>query len=194
MANVNAPNGFLFLTTRTGSLPPEVKGYYAQSTNSLAIFKQDLVYEIAGVSGFNAAPIKSFADGATVGTTVPLGVSINRCTQGVQTLMSIIVDEAAEYVAQDDGLEAGGLVATMIGKNANVDVATLQGGISPAPQDYSGMMIDDGAVTAAPGTSATAFEMHLLRLSPDVNNAFGVYARVVIKFMKNREGLNTVGV
>ncbi len=181
--NVDAPHGFHYVSINN-PYPPLTRVYEKQSSQGTAIFQYDVVHQIAGVSGFDKAPIEPFGTG-TPGTTIPLGVAKNYGAASTRTRHSVIVDPRAEYEAQDDG-DTDGLVAANMGLNALVSVgagSTLTG--------YSGHEIDEAGIA----TSATATDLKLLGLFPIIGNAFGsAHVRVLVKFNRLREGLNTAGV
>lgn len=183
MANVNAPHGFQYVSVNR-PYPPLTRTFLKQAGQATAIFQNDVVHEIAGVTGFDAAPIEPFGTG-TPGTTIPLGAALNYGPASTKTRHHVIVDNDAEFEAQDDG-DVDGLAAANMGLNALVST-----GAGSTITGYSGHQIDEAGVT----TSATAADLKLLRLYPDPNNAFGSkYVRVLCKFLRLKENQNTAGV
>jgi hypothetical protein len=160
MANVDNPHGFQYVS-KNCQYPPITRIYEKQSSQATAIFQNDVVHQIAGVSGFNKAPIEPFGTG-TPGTTIPLGVALNYGQASTRTKHHVITDTTAEFEAQDDD-DTDGLVAANMGLNALVSTgagSTLTG--------FSGHEIDEAGVT----TSATAADVKLIGLYPDPNNVF----------------------
>lgn len=184
MANVNNPNGFLY-SSINAELPPLMRLYEKISSATLAIFQQDIVYEPTGVSGHDAAPIKSFGDGATPGATQILGVAINYGAALTATKHTVIVDPVAEYHAQDNNA-TDGIASADMGKNANVDPTGVAGSVTTA---WSGMQINETGIN-----TTNSLDLHLLRRWPDPNNAFGSNCRVLVKINTPRETTLQVGV
>ena len=190
MANVNNPNGFNYVSVGK-PYPPRTRVFNKLVGSGTAIFQNDVVYSPAGSSGQDQPPVASFNDGtAVVGTTIPQGVAVNFGSASLATRHSVIVDLDAEYQAQDNDPTTG-MLATDMGKNANLDKGSVAGSSTTG---FSGMQLDKSGVTAVPSTSATAFEFHLLKRWLDVFNAYGPNCRVLVKFNKEREATATVGV
>jgi hypothetical protein len=182
MANVDNPHGFQYVS-KGCPYPPLVRTYEKQVGQATAIFQNDVVHQIAGVTGFNKAPIEPFGTG-TPGTTIPLGASLNYGAALTRTRHHVIVDTQAEFEAQDDD-DTDGLVAANMGLNALVSTGT-----GSATTGFSGHEIDEAGIV----TSATAADVKLIGLYPDPNNVFGEHARILCKFLRLKENQNTAGV
>lgn len=180
MANVDNPIGFQYLSMGK-PYPPRTRTYEKQSGFGTAIFQNDCVMAIAGVTGFNAPPIESFS---TPGTLIPLGISLNYGAASTRTRHHVIVDVDQEFVAQDDA-DTDGIVAADLGSNALVSI-----GAGSVLTGFSGHEIDEAGIT----TSGTASELRLLRLFPDPLNNFGSHARIILKFVRLSEAQNTPGI
>lgn len=179
--NVDSPNGFQYSSLFQGH-PPLIEIFEKQVGYGTAIFQCDVVKQIAGVSGFNKAPIEAFG---TPGTLIPLGVSQNYGAVSTRTRHSVIVDPMARYHAQDDG-DTDGLVAADMGLNALVSL-----GAGSTQTGFSGHEIDEAGIA----TSATATDLHLLGLFPMIGNDFGSsHVRVIVTFNRIRRAQNTAGV
>lgn len=182
MSNRDNPHGFQYLSVNR-PYPPLTRTFFKQVGEALAIFQNDVVHQLAGVTGFDAAPIQAFG-GGTPGTSIPLGVAINYGPASTKTRHHVIVDNDAEFEAQDDA-DTDGLAAANMGLNALVSTgagSTLTG--------YSGHEIDEAAIS----TSATGNDLKLLRLFPAPDNVFGPHARILCKFLRLKENQNTAGV
>ncbi len=182
MANADSPHGFQYVTMNR-AFPPTTRVYEKQAADPVAVFQNDVVHQIAGVSGFNKAPIESFESG-TPGTTIPLGVAQNYGPASTRTRHHVIVDILAEFEAQDDD-STDGLVAANMGLNALVSLgngSTLTG--------FSGQEIAEAGIA----TSATACDLKMIGLYPDPLNVFGEHARILCKFLRLKEDQNTAGV
>lgn len=184
MANVDNPHGFAFVNLGgSDGHPPRTRLYSHLASYSVAIFRNDVVYQPAGVAATDPPPVKPLGDGGTPGTTVPLGVARQYIPASTFGLCEVIVDQRAEYEAQDDD-DTDGFVAENMGLNALVST-----GAGSTLTEFSGHEIDEAAID-----TDTDNDVHLLRLYKDPKNAFGAHARILCRFMRLREGLNTVGV
>ncbi len=179
MANVNQPHGFGFVSIGM-PFPPRVRTFNKVVGFGTAIFQQDVCCLTAGAAGAGtSAPLEPLT---TPGTTIAVGVSLNFGAASTATRHHVITAQAAEFEAQDDN-STDGLILTNMGLNAN---ATLTAGNTTT--GFSKHQIAEAGITTS------GMDMHLLRLYPDVNNAFGPNARIIIKFNTNREATATVGV
>jgi hypothetical protein len=180
MANVNQPHGFTYISIGA-PYPPRIRTFNKVVGFGTAIFQQDVCALMAGAAGGgSAAPLEPLT---TPGTTIAAGVSLNFGAASTATRHHVITSQAAEFEAQDDN-STDGLILTNMGLNAN---ATLTAG--NATTGFSKHQIAEAGIAVT-----SSMDMHLLRLFPDPNNAFGPNARIVIKFNGNREATATVGV
>jgi hypothetical protein len=175
MANPDNPTGFSF-TSLNNPNPPDTKTYVKLVGVGTAIFQQDLVFHAASSS-------LSEGKGAitplgTPGSTVIMGVALNRGAASLKTRHSVIVDPRAEFIAQDDG-DTNGVDVTQANFNGNASL-----GAGDATTGYSGHEIDEGtlAVTAT-------LDFQLIGLAPIAkgDNAFGTsHVRMILKFHNAR--------
>jgi hypothetical protein len=184
MPNPNNPNGFQFVTVFR-PMPPRIRKFIKVVGTTVAIFQNDVVYAAGGASGETKSPIKSFADGATPGTTLPVGVALDFGSASKRTQHHVIVDFESDFVAQDnDGTT--GILGTDLNKNANVDPTGVAGS---SLTGFSGNQIDKSTVNVS-----ASRDLLLIQLWPDVNNAFGPNARVICRFNREREVPGSVGI
>lgn len=180
MANVDNAAGFEYLSLNAPN-PPLVKTFVKLVGVATAIFQNDVVFQAASSS-------LSEGKGAitplgTPGTTIIMGVALNRGAASLKTRHSVIVDPLAEFVAQDDG-DTNGVGATEANLNANVSL-----GAGNATTGFSGNEIDEASIAAS-----AALDLQLLGLFPGVNNAFGSsHVRMICKFNKSRYVAGSVG-
>jgi|SRR5271168_2123102 len=183
MANVNNPFGFAYVSMYQGH-PPRMREFPKVVADATAIFQNDVVMENTGVAATPTPPISSFAEG-TPGTTIPLGVAQSYGAASTATRHMVCVDYETYWVAQDNDPTTG-ILGTNIGKNANVDPTGVAGSVTTG---FSGNQI------AISGIATTnSLDLHLISLFPDVNNAFGPHARVIVRFNKMREMGQIAGV
>jgi len=185
MSNVNSPHGFGYVTINK-PFPARTRVFDHLAADGDAIFQNDVVWANSGVSGEDAPPVQTFAEGATPGETIPLGVALNYAPASTLYQVHVNVDLDSEYEAQDNNANGTGIVATNMGKNANVDPTGVAGSTLTG---FSGHQINTTGI-AVTGT----LDMHLLRRYPDVLNSFGPYCRILIKFNEMREATQTAGV
>jgi len=176
MANVNNPTGFEFHSS-PGPFPPRTRTLIKLVGVGTAIFINDVVHRLAGTSlteGHDA--VEPFGTG-TPGTTIPGGVALNYGAASTRTRHSVIVDDNAEYHAQDDG-DSTGLAATNIGQNANV-VATA----GNATTFQSKHQIDGSTAN-----TTNSLDLYLIALLPRSGNDFGSdFVRTICRFNKLSE-------
>lgn len=180
MANSNNPFGFQYLTMNKG-FPPLTRVFDKLSTLATAIFQQDLCHRVAGVIAHPRGVVEPFGTG-TPGTSIILGVAMHYSAASTAAPVHVMVDPAAEYVAQATGTL--GLLEADMGLNANMLAnagSTLTG--------FSKHVVNETGIA-----TTSSLDMHLLRIFPDVLNAAGPYARVIVRLNKNREGIGTAGV
>lgn len=174
MANPNNPHGFQYVSIARPT-PPLTRTYTKLSSFTVGIFQNDVVWQQRGTSGF-PTQIKSFSDGATLASTVPLGVALNYGGASTQTKHHVISDVDQEFEAQDDDGTTG-IVETDIELNAHIAIGS--GGSTTT--GFSSHQIDKSGATGVPAVTST-YQLQLLRLYPDILNAFGPHARVLCKF------------
>jgi hypothetical protein len=177
VSNVNNPHGLrpLMRTMSGGEIQlfPFLKlvGY------GTALFVFDVVNRVTG---------GAIQGGGTPGTTVWSGVTLNGGAASTATTHQVLVSEDAVYEAQDGNFLAG-IVAANLGQNANLNL-TVAG--STTRPNLSGHQIDDNTVA-----TTSSLDLHLLNLLNVPNNALGPYARVEVRFNKQRmAGAGVAGV
>lgn len=180
MANVDNPFGFAFYSLNAPN-PPLVKTYVKLVGVAQAIYQNDVVFQAASSSlseGKGAiTPI------GTPGTTIIMGVALNRGAASLKTRHSIIVDQNAEFIAQDDG-DTNGVGVTEANLNANVSL-----GAGSDVTGFSGNEIDEAGIA-----SSNALDLQLLGLYPGANNAFGSsHVIMICKFNKSRYTAQSTG-
>lgn len=185
MANPNIAHGLRWIR-RIGGGPEESRPFAKLAAYGTAIFIGDVVIQVAGDA--TQGPILNAWAGATPGTTAPSGVSLNYSPASTLATVAsekllVNIDYLSVFEAQDDGV-GGGFVQTMEGQNANItqDAGSTTTGIS-------GEQIGEASIN----TSASR-DVHLYRLFPDVNNAYGPNARIEVIFNHHRMHPSTAGV
>jgi hypothetical protein len=178
LANTDNPHGFAFHSS-PGPYPPRTRTYIKLVGTGTAIFINDVCHFKAGTSASeDGAVVEPFGTG-TPGTTIPGGVALNYGAVSTKTRHSVIVDDNAEYEAQDDGDSITGLPTTAAGQNANV-IATAG---DAAVDLYSNHQID-GSSAAVTGS----LDLYLIRKLPIADNAFGSdFVRFICRFNKLSE-------
>lgn len=194
MANVNNPHGLKPLGRREGGGAPELRHYPKVSGYAAAIFQWDPVSY--NTTGTGSPGLVGPASGITPGTTFYQGV-VHGAAVGdnspltstpwytASTAASLLVEISPDslFDIQGDGTGTGlASDATTINKYGNLNVASVAGG--GVTRMNSGVQLVESTVA----TTAT-FDMKILQLLSAVDNAYGVNARVEVKF--NRHLFNT---
>lgn len=171
MANVDHPHGFRPLMRNLSGGDYTVRQYTKDSSESAAIFTQDIVHQQA--DGNIAAA------GATPGTTRFLGVALNYGAASQETEHLVIVSPDAVYEAQDNN-DTDGYAAADRGLNANVE---LNAGSTTTL--LSGHELDESTYAAT-----NSLDVKTLGLLNVPDNEYGAYARIEVVINKHqmREG------
>ena len=174
MANRDAASGFEFHSS-PGPFPGRSRTYVKLVGTGTAIFIGDVVHFKAGTSLSEGKPVVEPLGTGTPGTTIIGGVALDYGAASTKTRHTVIVDENAEYHAQDDG-DNTGIAATNIGQNANV-VANA----GSTTTFYSGHEID-GSTAAVTST----LDVYLVGILPRPDTAFGSdFVRTICRFNRN---------
>jgi hypothetical protein len=177
VANVNNPHGLRPLMRTQAGGAPQTEPFPKQSTYAYAIFKWDPVTELAGY-------LNGPANGITPGTTRYLGVSMNWSKASVAADHLIMVDPGAIFEAQEDNSGGSNVVAAKMGYNANL--TTTAGG--SVTRDNSAVQVSGTSINT---TSSLDVKLQgiwggqSLGVALAVDNAFGAYARLELRFNKH---------
>lgn len=187
MANVNNPHGLRPIMRDFQGGNSQVNPYTKAAAYAQAIYKWDPVTLLAGV-------LNGPASGITPGTTRYRGVSLNWSVASVLTTHLIVDSPGAIFEVQGDGSGSGGNVisAATMGFKANLNVASVAGG--GVTRDNSGVQLTESTIA-----TTSSLDVHIMQLvggpglsqtglnpgSPD--NAYGVNARVEVRFNKHLE-------
>ncbi len=185
MANVNNPHGLQPLGRRESGGNPELRSE-AKSVSLQGIFKWDPVTRVAGVLH---GPADTSGNAITPGTTRYLGVVHGGATQSgstpwwtALTAATLLVEESPDslFEVQGDGSGSGGnvIAATTIGFNANLNLTSVTGGTET--RDSSGVQLTESTIAAT-----ATLDVTILALLNEIDNAYGVNARVEVKFNKH---------
>lgn len=177
MANDNRPHG-LESTQLSQPYPEFIEPFVKVVGASLAIFKNDVVYEVDGTTGSEDAPaIQAFGSG-TPGTTIPLGVAVNYGAALSKTRHDIITSPYTRYEAQDNGSTDGFALADM-GQRCNI-LASAGSTVT----ELSGHLLDEASLHA----TATR-DVRLHRLLGVTDTAFGQYSRIIVSFLRTSQSI-----
>lgn len=173
MANNDNPHGLGFVGM-DGPGFPMLQHFSKVVGLGVAIFQQDAVQRVAD---------GSIEGGGTPGSTLITGVAQNYGALSTATEHDVIVSSDALFEAQDNNA-TDGIAAADLGLNAN-----LQYNAGSTVTLQSGHEINEtgAAVTAS-------LDVHLLELLNAPDNAYGSWARIVIKINGHRYGFAAVGV
>lgn len=178
MANVNNPHGLRPLMRTQAGGGVQTEPWSKAAGYAHAIYKWDPVTALAGV-------LNGPASGITPGTTRLLGVVLGGAptsgstpywTASVAATLLVLVDPGDLFEAQGDG--SGGLVATMYGYNANLNVASVAG--AGVTRDNSGVQFVESTVAVT-----STFDLKLIKLLDEPDNAIGVNARMELRINKH---------
>jgi hypothetical protein len=190
MANANTPRGLVPLRD-AGSQPHNggVEMFYVPASDGTALYIGDPVVkngssDDAGV----AAVIRASAGGPITGVVqgfVPDGTVDQTGYRAASTAAYVLVntDPDTLYEIQEDG-DGGQLAAADIGLNASVIA-----GSGNAYTKRSGFLLDSSTKAATAG-----LELKIVGLSQRPGNAFGAYAKFVVKINDSTEGHASAGV
>lgn len=173
MANVNNPHGLKPLLRTEAGGAPQLEQFTKAAAYGQAIYKWDPVTLVLGV-------LNGPASGITPGTTRFLGVSLNFSLASTLALHQVMVSPAAIYEVQGDGSGSGGTVisAATMGFNANLNVASVAG--AGVTRDNSGVQLTESTIAVT-----SSLDMKVLQLLNEIGNAYGVNARVEVRFNKH---------
>lgn len=188
MANVNNPHGLRPLMRTQSGGGVQTQPWTKAAAYAHAIYKWDPVTALAGV--LNGPP-----SGITAGTTRYLGVVLagwNQTTSAswwlASTLATLLILTSPDdlFEAQGDGSGSGANVisAATLNFNANLNLTgTAGGGVT---RDNSGVQITESTIAVT-----SSLDVKLLGLLNEIDNAYGIYGRMELKFNKH---LNTAEV
>lgn len=173
MANVNNPHGLRPLMRTQSGGGVQTEAWSKAVGYAHAIYKWDPVTALAGV-------LNGPASGITVGTTRYLGVSLNWSAPSVAATHLILCDPGNLYEAQGDGSGSGSNVIALatVGYKANLNIASVAGG--GVTRDNSGVQITESTIA-----TTSSLDVELVGLLNEIDNAYGIYGRMELKFNKH---------
>ena len=188
MANPNNPFGFKAISRASGG-PLATRQYGKLGTDATAIFAADMVFKatgsVADPTGLgNPMPGCTSAQGATPGTTLYLGASVNYGAASAATPQYVFDDLDVIYIAQAAGATTSVTTASHAGKNIN-----LKSGTGNALTKQSTMGVDITTVATTQG-----LDFRIIRISNISPNAEGAYAICEVMLLKSELGQDTAGV
>lgn len=207
MANINKPFGFQPLRNGAGSpWNQQANMYCIPSTNNTVISIGDAVIAAAGsdaqgipniakasgtaavrgvVVGFTLTPPNTTSlQGTIIDNTI-----INIPATKTKAYYALVIDDPdALFIIQDDGITTANLVAASANLNANFTVAN--------PSGISGVSASVILSSSIANTSTLPLKIIGLHQDPGSSgaNAFGAYARWVVKFNQHELMGNQAGV
>lgn len=189
MPNLNAPRGFVPKRYLNGtSWNGQTNMYYIPAADTSAYAVGDPVKSVAlsdaiGTMGVQKAAGADAVRGVIVGIFVAppyftslVGVGLDLSLQTIPAVKAkayyvmVVDDPFVVFEVQDDGLSV--LTATAVNKNASFTVAN-----PTAPAVVSASVLSTAAIATTAGLN-----LKLLGLSQQDDNAFGQYARWLVKF------------
>jgi hypothetical protein len=205
MANVNAPKGFSPI--RNGSSNPwnqSVNMYVIKAADTNAFYLGDAVISAANADA-NGVPavtratvgtetvrgvivgIRPIAEGVSlVGTTTQLEqISLASGAKAHDWYVYVIDDPDCLFEIQADADAGGKVIAANMNKNASFTVGAP--GTSTFP--LSGTVLTSASIAVTQGLN-----LRLIGLVQDIQNTFGAYARIVVKFNQHELMGNTAGI
>lgn len=201
MANLNAPRGFVPSRYLDGSAwNGAMNLYYIPSSDGSVYSPGDAVKSAAtadanGIPGIAKAAgtdtvrgvvagilVANPNDPSLVGTVLDLTVQQAPASKAKDYYALVIDDPAVLFELQDDGLSA--LTATAANKNASFTVAN-----PTSPQQNSASVLSTASVN-----TTQALNLRIMGLVQRSDNAFGVYAKWLVKFNQHELMGNTAGI
>jgi len=171
VANVNNPHGLRPLMRNVEGGPPECELYTKAAGYGFAIYKWDPVTQLAGV-------LNGPASGITAGSTRFIGVSLNFSLASVLASHLVMISRSAMYETQEDNSGASNVVAAKMGYNANLTTTSPAG--AGVTRDNSGVCVSGTSIN-----TTSSLDVNILRLLNTIDNAYGAYARLEVKFNKH---------
>lgn len=167
MANLNGPHGLRPCMRNDGGGNPTVNPYTKEVGYAYAIYRWDPVTELAGV-------LNGPANGITPGTTRYRGVNLNGSAASLAATCLVMDSKDAVYEAQEDNSGGANVVAAKMGYNANLTTTAGDATLLSSKVQVSGTSI----------ATTSSLDVRLLRLLAAVDNAYGAYGRIELKFNK----------
>lgn len=205
MANSNAPRGIIPYAYRSGApYNGAVRTYYVPVGNMTALYIGDPVLNVTNSSDGNGVQTVEIAAAGTTNTSLTyavlgsfMGVSNNAGQVTIPVLQGnpvylpaataayiyVADDPTLLYWVQESGASGDSFVSGASGRNA----ALLAGAGSPYT-NFSGWTLD-----SATGISTAAYQMRIVELLQEVDNAVGLYAKWLC-FINNHPFNNTTGI
>ena len=169
MANVNNPHGLRPLMRTDAGGAPECENYTKEVGYAAAIYIWDPVTLLAGV-------LNGPASGITAGTTRYLGVCMGPgSAASIAAALLIMTSRDAMYEAQEDNSGAANVVAAKMGYDANLTTTAGDATRFTSKVQVSGTSIN----------TTSSLDVNIRRLLAVIDNAYGAYARLEIKFNKH---------
>lgn len=195
MANVNRPGGLKPVSYLNGAPYSGQARLYSVPVSSAAMYIGDPVTlsgsaDVNGLAGIAIGVAGSAVIGVVVGFIVAapgvslVAVNIDLTIRSIQPSTTVVQyaliadDPNLIYEIQDGQTTA--TAATDIGRNTNFLIAA-------GATTYS----DSGTVTAATLTDSTTANLKLMGLTQRVDNAFGQYAKLLVKINNHAYGAGT---
>lgn len=190
MANSSYIRGFVPLREAgSGTHNGGLNMYYHAAADATALYIGDPVLKAGSADGAGiASVVRATAAGAITGIVVgfvPNGVVDVAGYGAASTAYYVLVDDDPDriYEIQEDGV-GGQLAAADIGLNADYILAA-----GNAYSKRSGAMLD----TSTKAVTAT-LPLKIIGLVPRPDNAFGAYAKVLVKINNHTEANASLGV
>ena len=170
MSNVNNPHGLRPLMRTDAGGAPECEDYTKDSGYAQAIYIWDPVTLLAGL-------LNGPASGITPGTTRYLGVVMGPGSAASlqNNFMLVMTSRDALYETQEDSSGASNVVAAKMGYNANLTTTAGDATRFTSKVQLSGTSIN----------TTSSLDVNIRRLLNVIDNAYGAYARLEIKFNKH---------
>jgi hypothetical protein len=180
MANVNNPHGLMPIMRTLSGGAVQAFPFKKASNNSHAFYKWDPVTLLA--TGYIDGPAA-----ITPGSTPYLGVVLeaSAASPGADLIQHVIISPDALFEAQDDGSSTGFQFAD-IGQNANLLFTTGGGGET---RDNSGAQVN-----YASHNTTSSLDVRLLGIYDSIDNAFGAYCRIQLRFNVHQLAGGTAGI
>lgn len=202
MANVNAPMGLRPVKSINGASWNEQGNlYYIPSTDTNAYYIGDVVKSLAGADALGVPGVVKAAGTDTLrgvivgvlpsvfngtslsGATLDLANTFVPATKTRDYYVMVVDDPETLFECQGDAT-ATNQVAANVNKNASLTIAA-----PTAPGQWSSTVINSATIA----TTAT-LNIRLMGLVQKPNNAFGAYARWLVKINLHEFGNGTAGV
>lgn len=201
MANLNAPRGFVPSRYLNGAAWNGATNLYVIPQADGSVYSPGDAVKSAANADANGIPAIAKAAGtdtvrgvivgilvanpnnpSLVGTVLDLTVQQAPATKLKDYYALVVDDPAVLFEIQDDGLNV--LTATAANKNASFTVANPS-----SPQQNSASVLNTGSVA-----TTQALNLRIMGLMQRDDNAFGQYAKWVVKFNQHELEGNTAGI